>query len=170
MMRLLLFAAVCVLTLVGGTGVAAQPANSQSFYVDATVHGWQNTGIFLKKNHSVEITATGEACGQVVGENDCLSPYGPDGNGSTVPDIWPYNNAPWVGGPAYALVGKVGDQPVFIGAGPTMVSGTGELRLAFNDDKVDDNAGGYHVTISMCRPGNGHGDRNHCHSGPPGQS
>ena len=27
-----------------------------------------------------------------------------------------------------------------------------------------------HTTTTVCKPGNGFGDKNHCHTGPPGQN
>lgn len=58
-----------------------------------------------------------------------------------------------------------------VGAGPTELTGSGEVYFAVNDNYFPDNYGtGYDVTISyVCYPGNGNGDANHYHCGPPGQ-
>jgi hypothetical protein len=58
---------------------------------------------------------------------------------------------------------------VQVGSGPTVLSGTGALVFAVNDDLLVDNAGSFTVTVSYsCWPGWGYGDVNHDHCGPPG--
>ncbi len=73
---------------------------------------------------------------------------------------------------AYSLVGRIGDgQPFLIGTGPVTVTGAGELYLAFNDGNYTDNHGSFTATLAFaCQPGNGFGDENHYHCGPPGQA
>lgn len=79
------------------------------------------------------------------------------------------------GGYPGALAGKVGSGPWFyIGAGST-VAGSGRLYLAYVDCTGDscysDNSGSYTATLTYtCYSGNGYGDVNHNHCGPPGQN
>ncbi|MEX2194143.1 MAG: hypothetical protein WD844_02565 [Thermoleophilaceae bacterium] len=74
------------------------------------------------------------------------------------------------GAPAWGLVGRVGSGPwVQVGSGPTLLAGSGDLVFAVNDDLFSDNTGSFTATVShTCHPGNGHGDKNHYHCGPPG--
>jgi len=68
-----------------------------------------------------------------------------------------------------------------VGTGPVRIRGTGDLVFAFNDDWFPDNTGSFTVTVTYahgaatqasepCTPGNGYGDANHEHTGPPGQT
>jgi hypothetical protein len=57
---------------------------------------------------------------------------------------------------------------VHVGSGPTVLTGTGVLVFAVNDDLLGDNSG-FTVTVSYsCWPGWGYRDANHDHCGPPG--
>lgn len=126
---------------------------------------WQDTGLSLPSNASVTVSATGWAGFSNCWNSTCWS----DPNG------FPSYN---VGGllapsaPIGSLVGKVGTGAgFFIGAGPTQVTGTGELYLAYNDvpGSYGDDHGWDYVTLTYeCYPGNGYGDTNHIHCGPPG--
>jgi hypothetical protein len=89
-----------------------------------------------------------------------------------------YGGFPLPGGPAWGLVARVGSGSwVHVGSGPTTLSGTGALAFAVNDDLLRDNRGSFTVTVTVttktqsseCKPGWGHGDKNHEHCGPPGQ-
>ena len=76
------------------------------------------------------------------------------------------------GVPAWGLVARAGSGPwTQVGSGPTQVSGTGDLTFAVNDDAPSDNTGGFVVLFSYdCYPGNGNGDQQHYHCGPPGKT
>ena len=51
---------------------------------------------------------------------------------------------------AYSLIARVGNGPwVPIGEGPVVVSGTGQLYLAYNDDNYGDNGGGFTATVTF---------------------
>jgi hypothetical protein len=127
--------------------------------VDATLSG-VDTGFDLKDGLPITVTATGIANG---------------GDADSDPDGLPASSfhadclAP--GEPIYGLVGKVGAGPwVFVGSGPTELSGAGRLQLALNDDvnAYDDNSGSFEATIHYtCQPGHGFGDDNFYHCGPP---
>ena len=56
--------------------------------------------------------------------------------------------------PAYALIAQIGDTGAwqFVGAGPTTLTGTGEVFFAYNDGRYDDNTGSIAVTISYDLP------------------
>lgn len=171
--------ALMLLTLLiafGVQGASAQGRGSgntpftATYYLDATTQDWQSTGIVV--NGGVSITATGAAdCDVNTADEEeihCVN-QGPDGND------WPPtpNGQDWAspGLKAYSLVGSIdGGTPFFIGSGPIVVTGQGELSLAYNDNIFTDNDGGFTVTVTSCRPGNGNGDSNHCHYGPPGQN
>jgi hypothetical protein len=47
----------------------------------------------------------------------------------------------------------------------------GSAWLAYATTAPSGNAGssGGVTTTTVCKPGNGFGDKNHCHTGPPGQ-
>lgn len=122
---------------------------------------WTNTGFTLTARLPVTITASGMAN---------------RGSGTTDPNGAPGSHCPQSctgpGLPVGSLIGRIGTGPVFlVGAGPTTVSGDGTLYLAFNDGWYQDNSGFFVATISYpCQPGNGFGDANHYHCGPPGQA
>ncbi len=55
--------------------------------------------------------------------------------------------------PAFGLVAQIGDAaPVFVGSGPIVLSGAGELRFAVNDDAYGDNRGTGFVVTSTVSP------------------
>lgn len=124
-----------------------------------------DTGFDLTAGVPVTISASGTAsfCGPAYPQ--CFT----DPDGAPADLVVPHPLLP--GYPDGELVAKVGDGPwVAVGSGPTEVSGSGRLLLAYNDDIYRDNSGGYTVTLSVtCQPGYGHGDKNHLHCGPPGQ-
>lgn len=157
----------------GAQGVAAQGNGHKPFnetvYVDGT---WQETGIVVKGG--ITISATGTFNCDAIPDDpntwpDCVNTYGPNGlTGSSANGAFDFV-AP--GLPMYSLVGRFGDgDPFFVGEGPTTVLGDGVLYLAINDNVFTDNDGGFTVTVTSCRPGNGNGDTNHCHFGAPGQN
>jgi len=130
-----------------------------------------DTGVVLQNGQSVTVTATGIVCPNY--QSLCV---GPDGNGSldtTQSSSYGANLLP--GAPAWGLVGRVGDGPwMQVGSGPTKLSGSGDVVFAVNDSLFGDNSGSFVVTLSSsgggCYPGNGYGDKNHDHSGPPGRT
>lgn len=172
------------MTLGGTTAVVilagqAIAAGSQTVSTDYTVGSRTvpgvATGLVLKANASVTVTATGSVC---PGTGYCSGP-----DGVTSVNTWqsPYGAFLLPGAPAYGLVARVGSgEWTQVGRGPTSVSGTGELVFAFNDDVYGDNQGTFNVTVTYnrrsasqasqpCQPGWGYGDGNHEHTGPPGQ-
>ena len=167
------------LTLVGATivlvlaaqAIAAGPTTVSSTYTvgSLTVPG-VDTGLVLRTGQSVTVTATGSVC-----PHDLAFCVGPDGDPSIDTTHSEYGGWVLPGAPAYGLVGRVGDGPwVQVGSGPTTLSGSGDLVFAVNDEygAFGDNSGSFTVTISSssgCYPGNGYGDTNHDHSGPPGR-
>lgn len=136
-------------------------------YISAWAYapGWLSTGISVKQKTPVTISGNGlarwawEWYAPIVGP-DGLDPaqYGIAGSNFLVPGL-----------PKMSLVAKIGDgEPVFVGSGPITLEGTGELYLGFNDDYCGDNSGGFTAKISyLTMPGNGYGDDQHQHSGPP---
>ena len=150
------------------SGLGNQSA-SDAYTVAANVEGWQDTGFTLKAGLPVVVTATGVAnCGSAPCAGgpagacpwwikDCIAP-----SGLLVP-----------GGHPFALYAQVGSGlPVFVGDGPTTLTGAGPLSFGYNDrlTTYGDNGGGFDVTVTyLCQPGNGRGDANHYHCGPSGQ-
>jgi hypothetical protein len=141
------------LMLAGTTALADNgcPPEGASFFVPATAGGgteamggtdWFDSGIALN-GESVAISASGtwSDCGET--SADCGAT--PDGSGVTrikgCRFIAPHLSA---GG----LIARVGDGTmVFIGTGPTTLSGTGSVRFAINDCFFGDNEGGFTVTM-----------------------
>jgi hypothetical protein len=145
---------------------AASQTGSQTVNVNANPADnadnsvWTNTGFTLKAGLPVTITASGTA-------DRGSGSTGPAGNGTPCPSV-----CTGPGLPIGSLIGRVGTgQPFLVGPGPTTVSGDGTLYLAFNDGFYVDNSGFFVATISYaCQPGNGFGDKNHYHCGPPSQA
>jgi len=176
--RALALVGATVALIAASQGAAATPTQTSTDYVvgSLTVPG-VDTGLVLKKGHRVTVTATGSVC---QGTGYCTTP-----DGTSLVDT---RNSPYPAGfvlpgaPAYGLVARVGTGRVMqVGTGPTRIRGTGDLVFAFNDDWFPDNAGTFTVTVTYghgaavqvsdpCTPGNGYGDTNHEHSGPPGQN
>lgn len=150
---------ILILVVVVSTAVLAAPKDGVE--IQASISDWQSTGIFVSAKKPVTITA----------EGSCIW-------GLTEPSVGPGGISYWLGNgnflapglPVMSLVAKIGDgTPVFVGSGPVTLDGNGVLYLGFNDDIYIDNSGSFIVTISTTKPGNGYGDKNHEHSGPPGQ-
>ena len=158
---------------VEATGATATTSNVYS--VDPVHVPGVDTGLVLKKGHPVTITATGTVC---PGTGYCTTP---DGKPGVDTSSMAFGGFLQPQAPAYGLVGRVGSGPwMQVGSGPTQLSGKGDLVFAFNDDLYPDNTGAFSVTVSYtrgsasqqssgCQPGNGTGDKNHVHDGPPGQ-
>ena len=175
--RALALVGATVALIAASQGAAATPQQTTSVYVvgSLTVPG-VDTGLVLKKGHPVTVSATGTVC---PGTGFCTTP-----DGTWVVDTTesPYDGYVLPGAPAYGLVARVGTGPwVQVGTGPVQIKGKGDLVFAFNDDKFPDNTGSFTVTVTSagrgatqvsgpCTPGNGYGDTNHEHTGPPGQT
>jgi hypothetical protein len=134
------------------------PANG-----DGNGNPWVDSGFVLKAGVPVSVTATGNAC---IDPNPTYC-GGPNGNGHPTDPTFLLSSAP-----SGSLIGQAGGGPFAIGAGPTTIAGSGPLLLAQNDSIGNlNNTGSFTVTISYtCYPGNGNGDANHYHCGPPGQA
>jgi PA-IL-like protein len=159
-----------ILLVLAAQGTAAGPTTTVStvYTVGALTVPGVNTGLVLRKGDSVTVTAAGTVC------------YwpGPPATLCVDPDGEPSINTTTTGGfvlpgaPAIGLIARVGTGPwVHVGSGPTTLSGRGVLVFAVNDNWFPDNSGSFEVTVSVsepCKPGWGWGDKNHCHSGPPG--
>jgi len=79
--------------------------------------------------------------------------YGPNGQPGSTTCINPTSPCPAPNVASYALIAKVGSGPwVFVGTGPTTVSGVGEIFFALNDGKYFDNVGGFVVTSATLSP------------------
>jgi len=113
------------------------------------------TGIILQPGQTVTVTATGTAVWAIMPLLNRPLYMTPDG--------WPEagyplaNSRSFVPGiPASSLVAQIGNAaPVFVGSGPTVLSGVGELLFAINDEFYDDNTGvGFVVTTVMNAPPN----------------
>jgi hypothetical protein len=106
-----------------------------------------DTGVQLARGEVAVLNATGTAnCLEGTATCTNLGPNGGEPLNLSTPFFDP--NAA-----AYSLVGEAGSGPLtFIGAGPTMVRGPGELRLEYNDQigSYIDNSGGFTVTIQIC--------------------
>jgi PA-IL-like protein len=170
-MKGLTLALASLLLVLATQAVAAGPATSTVYVVGSLTVPGVDTGLVLKKGHSVTATATGAVC-----PHDPSSCVGPDGDPS-----FGTQNGPWVlpAAPAWGLVARVGTGPwVQVGSGPTTLAGSGDLVFAMNDQygAFGDNSGSFTVTVSTtsrgkaptCYPGWGYGDTNHEHCGPPG--
>lgn len=107
-----------------------------------------DTGITLSPRQIVTISASGTAVCAEPNRADQLGCNGIDANGTGVAGA--QSLAP--GLPAFSLVAKIGDGPLtFVGVGPTVLSGTGQLLLGYNDERFQyfDNSGGFDVTVNI---------------------
>ena len=166
--------AVVVVLVMTVQAPGATPTSSKVFTVGSHAVPGVDTGMVLKKNHPVTVTATGTVCPYA---GACTSP---DGDPSADTSSMLFGGFLQPQAPAYGLVARVGSGKwTQVGSGPTKVSGRGDLEFAFNDDLYTDNVGAFTVTVSSggsapqegapCQPGRGRGDTNHDHTGPPGQ-
>ena len=184
--KLLLVSSLIFLLLTPAAVLAGDPTGTQTFTVPATAGDaappatWFDTGFDLLSGNPITVTASGLAqfCptpGPVGGSGGGCStnPSGPI-PGSPSPALVPGGcpACPFPGAPVGTLIAKVGaGAAVVVGSGPTTLTGVGRLLFAYNDGYGAhfDNSGSYSVTITYnCQPGNGFGDRNHYHCGPPG--
>jgi hypothetical protein len=101
---------------------------------------WTDTGIDVRGGQAIYFKASGETRwgpnrrDGAAGERN--SPVNP---GRPLPDR-----------PGAALIGRIGDDLVFIGgeAGPFRIRSSGRLFLGINDDVLTDNTGSLRVTVS----------------------
>jgi Ca2+-binding EF-hand superfamily protein len=107
---------------------------------------WVDTGIDLRVNDLVDITATGRIY-YAPGSEQYADPNGATGRPATPEAPIPYQD---IG----SLVGKVGNTGPFI-VGANMqnfrAGNTGRLFLRVNDDRLDDNRGDFRATIVVTR-------------------
>jgi hypothetical protein len=176
--RALALVGTTVALIAASQGTAASSAQTSTDYVVGSlgVPG-VDTGLVLTKGRRVTVTATGTVC---QGTGYCTTPAG-----TSLVDT---KDSPYAAGfvlpgaPAYGLVARIGTGSwMQVGTGPVRIRGTGDLVFAFNDDWFPDNTGSFTVTVTYahgaatqasepCTPGNGYGDSNHEHTGPPGQT
>ncbi len=129
--------------LFGAATASAAPVTAQ-FDVQAAVEGFQDSGVVATAAGTTTITATGTAF-FADDPRTTTTPdgaYGLCGDSCVLPDQQ-------IG----ALVVTVGDgAPTFVGSGPTVVTGVGAVRFAYNDaagaGSYADNTGSYAVTIA----------------------
>jgi hypothetical protein len=145
---LLLGIAAVALIAPASAGASQVRSFSQFDVVTGSIAAPSHTGLVLKARAPMTIRAFGSVC--------------PSGGGACVgPD-----------GDPLGLVARVGNgEWTRVGNGPTQIAGTGELVLAIDDSLLTAFSGGFlAITAYDCFPGNGNGDANHYHCGPPGQS
>lgn len=164
---------------------------TQTFFVSASSatlpsfggSGLVNTGINLVPTGSYTVITTGDAIwatGDGAGGCSAASDANGIGTGIGAPDNSCGYTGPGIAGSgklapsltAFSLIGQAGSGSFFqLGTSSTITGQSGPLMLGFNDDFYGDNTKGYSVTVSYtCYPGNGFGDTNHVHCGPPGQN
>ncbi|MEU6218775.1 hypothetical protein ABZ845_14830 [Streptomyces sp. NPDC047022] len=101
-----------------------------------------DSGVCVRR--AVQVTAAG-----VIGSG-IRTDVGPDGDTATLAGT----RFPLAGVPRWSLMGRVGDGPWrYIGAGPTVLPGDGELYLAVDDDRYGDNSGVFRAGVSRCTCG-----------------
>ena len=138
----LLLASGVILAVVVGQRLLT-PDGPHAVDVPAEVE-WVDSGVTLEKGQRAVVTATGRVLTDPVRHPDeRYTPQGAPQTGASPGDPVPNVNHA-------ALLGRVGSQLFFIGAGPTTVSGMeGRLMLRVNDDGVADNVGKYRVIIRV---------------------
>ena len=113
---------------------------------------WVDSGISLSGN-TISVKSSGKGYYCAGGPEYC--PSTPDGpppdtrDEGRPPDLCPACNH--ASAPVGALVAKVGDgSPVFIGSGPTSISGNGKIYFSFNDGygHHSDNSGEYLLSVT----------------------
>lgn len=141
----------------------AAPADTQTFTIESTVTGWQDTTVALAMGDMFTIIGTGAVniwpnCEDTKVEQgypdlDCaLTTMGP--NGTLAFDSAP-ENYPYPGALVGALVGRVGDGDAFlVGTGGTYTATTdGLLQFAFNDIvDMEDNFGTFGALVTIQDP------------------
>jgi len=168
--------ALALVLAASATAVGPVTVTTTTYGVIGSAVPGGSTGLMLNGD-AVTVTATGVVCPY----DGAVCP-GPNGNSGYDTNSSAYGGFPAPGAPAWGLVARVGSAAwTQVGSGPTTVSGTGELQFAVNDDFLGDNSGSFTVTVTAsssgssgpgpgCTPGWGNGDKNHAHTGPPGQT
>jgi hypothetical protein len=106
--------------------------------VSATVE-WTDTGVQVRSGQTIYF----QASGQVRWGRDRRD--GPEGENNS-----PFNQArPLPNRPGAALIGRIGGDIFFIGAGqgPIRVRNSGRLELGINDEYLQDNSGSFRVMV-----------------------
>lgn len=126
---------------------------TDQYLLSGTMADGLATDFVLKEGVPVTLSALGEVGFYYLGLADPATPNGR-------PELGSMNGFPIV-----SLVARVGGGELqFVGTGPTILTGSGELVLYVNDNFFGDNSGAWNVTVSYdCYPGNGLGDPNHYH-------
>lgn len=122
----------------GSGGDRPSGLRERSFSV-AAAEAWTDTGIEVRRGQRLWF----DASGRVTWGRDRRD--GPDGEGGNH-----YNaGRPIPSRPGGALIGRIGNDPFFIGSdkGPIEVRGSGRLHLGVNDDFLQDNSGSFRVTV-----------------------
>jgi hypothetical protein len=129
-----------------GSEPAAPPITTGSAPAGAVAvlatNAWTPTGLLVRKGETIRFTSSGRV--QLSSDpNDVAEPAGALSNRMAA-------NAPMPSIPAGALIGRIGNSPVFgIGnLGSVQMPASGQLFLGVNDDHVADNAGQFNVTLS----------------------
>jgi hypothetical protein len=125
----------------GSTGIPNTPAVPGAITVLAN-QAWTQTGIVLKKGQRFTLSSSGEV--QLSDDVNDVANVNGSKNGRTVA------GGPLPGGPAGALVGRIGPRgtPFAIGSAPFILAPqAGVLYLGVNDDQFGDNRGNYQVVI-----------------------
>ena len=107
---------------------------------------WVDTGIDLRVNDLVDVTATGRIF-YAPGADQFADPNGSKGRPATPAAPIPYQD---IG----ALIGKIGDgAPFEVGASLAnfRAATAGRLMLRVNDDKMSDNSGQFRATVTVTR-------------------
>lgn len=129
----------------------------QRFDVQATT-AWTDTGIELMARQQFFVTAVGSStlCSSEIDpscdENPAVSTWvGPAGNLPIGVCTGTDGDCPLMPGVFGALIGQVGDgRPFLIASGGGFIADAdGELRLGYNDATYDNNAGEYHVFVTI---------------------
>ncbi|WP_162245368.1 MULTISPECIES: LecA/PA-IL family lectin [unclassified Rhodococcus (in: high G+C Gram-positive bacteria)] len=130
--------------LLFGASTASAAVVTSQFDLQAATEGFQDSGVVATATGTATVSATGTAF--FAAEPQATTT--PAGGYGLCGDTCPLPNEQ-IG----ALVVKVGDgAPTLAGTGPTVVTGVGAIRFAYNDvagaDNYADNAGSYAVTIT----------------------
>lgn len=145
---------VAPLLVAAGLVGSAGPAQAQTTTVSVEVPANSETGVLavtLASGDRVTVTASG-----VAQTNPGFPVTGPDGlypDGGSGP--CPFGEFPCLAPTrASALIGRVGTgEWTYVGNGPTVLTGTGDVRLAYNDAPgfFGDNSGGYAAVLTVRR-------------------
>ena len=137
--------------LTAGAGPAQGQVTTITVVVPAGAEAGVPTGVTLAAGDRVAITASGVA--QTNPEFPVTGPDGlyPDGNSGPCP----FGEFPCLAETrASALVGRVGaGQWTYVGSGPTVLTGVGDVWLAYNDAPgfFGDNSGRYEAVLTVRR-------------------